>query len=101
MKPRLRPLGSTELVITRPWYLADTATRPPAGDSSTLIGPKRARNATSSSNVLKLGIAFSLSGPVAFGVELQATEANNAHDIQGERLHFGIRKGLRFERHRE
>ena len=32
---QLDPALSTALVITRPWYFADSATRPPPGDSST------------------------------------------------------------------
>src|SRR5258708_2644268 len=57
-KPRLRPVGSTALVMTRPWYFADTATRPPLGDSNTLTGPKREREATSSANVVTVVFGF-------------------------------------------
>src|SRR5262249_8110457 len=77
MKPRLRPSGSTALVITRPWYFADTATRSPLGDSKTLSASNLARKATSSVNVVKLGMVFSFSrgaiGLAACGVEVQAT----------------------------
>src|SRR5439155_1422122 len=78
--------------MTRPWYLADTATRPPPGDSSTLMAPNLERKATSSSNVMTLAIGFSLSGLVGLGVEAQPTRANNAHDIHVERLRSVMRK---------
>src|SRR6187549_3663584 len=85
MKPRLRPAGSTALVITRPWYWAETATRPPPGDSNTCTGPCFVRNATSSANVVKVGIAGSLSGDAtglaALGVELHARATRSGHDV--------------------
>src|SRR5260221_6454704 len=55
MNPRLWPVGSTAFVSTRPWYFADTAIRPPSGDSKTLTGPNFDRNATSSAKVVNDG----------------------------------------------
>src|SRR5260370_37208791 len=87
-KRRLRPVGSTALVMTRPWYLADTATRPPLGDSNTLTGPNRERKATSSANVVTVVFGFmSLGGgggdwSAGFCGAAQATGKGKSPDVE-------------------
>src|SRR6187551_3679145 len=56
MKPRLALPGPTALVITRAWYWLDTAIRPPFAALNTLIGACCDKKATSSSNVLLVGV---------------------------------------------
>src|SRR5260221_13773529 len=51
IQPRLAPEASTALVITRPWYVAETATRAPDGAARTRTGACRFRKARSSAKV--------------------------------------------------